>query len=581
VTFADGPSNTFVNVATTVSPGSVTFANSGSDYTLAGSGAVLTGAALNVTGGGNVRLANTGGNQFGNINLASGKLTVSSAATASGTLSGTGQLVVDGTLTAASGVLGVGSQIVGGGGQITGSVTTTAASTIRVGGIGAGTPFRTANLQLDFDAARDLPGDTFWNDQAALAGFVNLQFTMPPATTPVAATPVAVSDATFQQLSLAYDTSVIAATSPGAQNAYFDGRALDSGSFDIVFNVTDLNAGAGQVLIDVGGGRGMSLTLNDDQLFAAVNGDGPTAAIQTTITEGWHHAVIVVNENNPDNAMNDGLSLYLNGSLVQTLTDLDLDDWAGGNAWGIGGPGTVVLDPLGSADETLATPQNFHGQVASARYYFAALGQDSVDQNYAALLDPTPLVGADTLTIDGDFNLAAGATLEMDVFGVGNHDLLSVTGEATLAGLIDISLVNGFAPAVGDTFTILSAAGGLVDAGLSLVGDGMFDFAIVNGTDLVLSIAGGNLGDYNGDGIVDAADYTVWRDSLGSTGPGLVADGNNDGTVDAADYAVWRSNFGNNYISGSVAGNAAVPEPTTIVLMLLGSAALGTCRRRR
>ena len=33
----------------------------------------------------------------------------------------------------------------------------------------------------------------------------------------------------------------------------------------------------------------------------------------------------------------------------------------------------------------------------------------------------------------------------------------------------------------------------------------------------------GLVGDYNDDGTVDAADYTVWRDSLGQTGSGLAA----------------------------------------------------------
>jgi CSLREA domain-containing protein len=52
-------------------------------------------------------------------------------------------------------------------------------------------------------------------------------------------------------------------------------------------------------------------------------------------------------------------------------------------------------------------------------------------------------------------------------------------------------------------------------------------------------------GDYNGDHVVNAADYTVWRNTLGAAvSPGDGADGNGDGVVDARDYAVWRGNFG-------------------------------------
>jgi hypothetical protein len=57
-------------------------------------------------------------------------------------------------------------------------------------------------------------------------------------------------------------------------------------------------------------------------------------------------------------------------------------------------------------------------------------------------------------------------------------------------------------------------------------------------------------GDYNGNQSVDAADYVVWRKTLGSMSD-LRADGNANGTVDQADYAVWRSNFGRTAGTGS------------------------------
>ena len=52
-------------------------------------------------------------------------------------------------------------------------------------------------------------------------------------------------------------------------------------------------------------------------------------------------------------------------------------------------------------------------------------------------------------------------------------------------------------------------------------------------------------GDYNQDGIVDAGDYSVWRNTTGtSVAPGTGADGNSDGLIDMRDYHVWKANFG-------------------------------------
>jgi hypothetical protein len=89
------------------------------------------------------------------------------------------------------------------------------------------------------------------------------------------------------------------------------------------------------------------------------------------------------------------------------------------------------------------------------------------------------------------------------------------------------------------------------------------------------------LGDYNHDGVVDAADYTVWRDTLGST-TDLRANGDNTGAsagvIDLADYAFWTSHFGNH--AGSGAG-AAIPEPSTDALLVIGCVVALVAPRRR
>jgi hypothetical protein len=71
-------------------------------------------------------------------------------------------------------------------------------------------------------------------------------------------------------------------------------------------------------------------------------------------------------------------------------------------------------------------------------------------------------------------------------------------------------------------------------------------------------------GDFNNNGIVDAADYIIWRKT--------------DGTP--AGYNAWRTHFGQPGGSGAGAiANAAVPEPTTLVLVLIGTLALLSRRR--
>ncbi|MGD9634202.1 MAG: glycosyl hydrolase [Pirellulales bacterium] len=83
-------------------------------------------------------------------------------------------------------------------------------------------------------------------------------------------------------------------------------------------------------------------------------------------------------------------------------------------------------------------------------------------------------------------------------------------------------------------------------------------------------------GDYNDDGTVDAADYSVWRDSFGQSGGGLAADGDGDGVIDDGDYAVWRLFFGE---TAAGLGSARVPEPASIV-NLLAIALLANCGGR-
>ncbi len=92
--------------------------------------------------------------------------------------------------------------------------------------------------------------------------------------------------------------------------------------------------------------------------------------------------------------------------------------------------------------------------------------------------------------------------------------------------------------------------------------------------------------DFNGDGTVNAADYTVWRNSLGQTDPtgsGIAGNPNRSGSIDEKDYEIWKYHFGESLPmsegSGSVA-SIGLPEPASLLLALAGILAVTAFRSR-
>lgn len=91
----------------------------------------------------------------------------------------------------------------------------------------------------------------------------------------------------------------------------------------------------------------------------------------------------------------------------------------------------------------------------------------------------------------------------------------------------------------------------------------------------------GVAGDFNDDGTVNLADYTVWRDNLGAPAGTLDNDPHNT-AIGAAQYNTWRSNFGDSLPNSSLSSQA-VPEPSTFLLagvvVLLVASQRGSYRR--
>jgi hypothetical protein len=93
-------------------------------------------------------------------------------------------------------------------------------------------------------------------------------------------------------------------------------------------------------------------------------------------------------------------------------------------------------------------------------------------------------------------------------------------------------------------------------------------------------------GDYNRNGVVDTADFVLWRKTIGqSVASGSGADGSGNGSIGQEDFAYWRARFGNSAAAGGGASadgwTGAVPEPGSVALVAVACAVALCARRQR
>ncbi len=199
------------------------------------------------------------------------------------------------------------------------------------------------------------------------------------------------------------------------------------------------------------------------------------------------------------------------------------------------------------------------------------------------------------LTIGGDITFGPFGTLEIEIGGLlrgTEYDALDVGGTATLDGTLDVLLINGFVPQAGDSFDIIIAdtvVGQFATVQTPALNPGLFwvlDYdldpsgvdtvrllidvdddgdMIPNTQDNCTQVANGmndtatagpsqndtdgddfgNLcdADFNNNGLVDAQDFLIMRQNIGSsTAPDQDLNGN--GTVDAQDFLRIRLGIG-------------------------------------
>jgi autotransporter-associated beta strand protein len=333
----------------------------------------------------------------------------------------------------------------------------------------------------------------------------------------------------------------------------FDGDAsrkiIKKGIGGIQFNnqtaLTGTQGFFGQILIQEGAIRAINKTIT----LSTVGGITVSSGGQLQLADNASLAV-------PDYNLGTGAVLNING--VGTLAPSS------------GPQGALRFGIQGGRTTTFHNPVVL--QTDSVISVGAANSIGAIDQ---------PVSGAGSLTKQGDGKLVLSNASNS---WTGDTTVLTAptTTATSVLSLTNPTLADGRDVFLSATRTALDLNFAATDTIRSLLFDGTaqatgiwgkigsgaaHETSLITGTGLLnVTSAGGVPGDFNGNGIVDAADYVLWRKG----GP-LQNEVDTPGTVNGQDYLDWRARFGNTSGSGSGSSLAAgaVPEPATLVLLML------------
>ena len=160
------------------------------------------------------------------------------------------------------------------------------------------------------------------------------------------------------------------------------------------------------------------------------------------------------------------------------------------------------------------------------------------------------------LIADTSYTQTATGTLEIHIEDVGQFSSLFSKGPAELDGTLDVDLINGFEPALGDSFQILDAVsrtGTFSDVDLPVFGDNLTFDVLYSPTTVSLVVVGQPVSaDVDNDGDVDGRDFVL----IQKTTPSMIPQ--------------WQVEYGGLGIAASTTAN--VPEPQSSLLALLSIA---------
>jgi|GEM_PF-6252495 len=227
--------------------------------------------------------------------------------------------------------------------------------------------------------------------------------------------PTEVNDGSVAGIRAAYDTSALAfGLEPSGEGNAYDPTSQDSATFEVWVQANVAEDSGPQIIFEAGGtGRGVLLSLNNDQLSFFTNAEENTEVL-TTITSGWHQIVGVIN-NSFNTTADDSLELFVDGASVGTSPVVNINDWAGGNQAGIGNYSGGSHATGSTTLVTGAVDAPFQGLVAAFRHYNRALNPTEIMDNFGQMTTALPPIDVPTQvsfsategTVNGDdFELA-------------------------------------------------------------------------------------------------------------------------------------------------------------------------------
>ena len=164
-----------------------------------------------------------------------------------------------------------------------------------------------------------------------------------------------------------------------------------------------------------------------------------------------------------------------------------------------------------------------------------------------------------TMEFTGSLTQATGSVLAIELsaelLAPGNATL-DIAGDTVLGGRLEVSLVEGFSLVAGEGFALLSAGSvsGQFDAALApLLEDGL-QWWIVYGSNIVeLQVRSpGSHGDFNDDGVIDGGDFLEWQRN-----PAL------------GELSDWLGNYGITATRLAAPISRPVPEPPALSILIL------------